>query len=240
MSQRQSQDPKKGQQVAEPREERFGMADAGFSRAERRRREKARAKRKAGRTPSGVGWLAGIGVAGVAGVVVLVVALVSSSAGGSKPSAGPAPSGTSTFTETGRSHVQGKVVYDRIPPAGGNHSGVWLNCGVYDQAVPNENAVHSLEHGAVWITYQLSLAAADLQALQLLAISKYSGAGRYVIVSPYPDLPAPIVATAWGNQLKLPSVSDPRLAQFIDHFREGPQDLEPGAACTGGVGTPIG
>ena len=117
---------------------------------------------------------------------------------------------------------------------------MWLNCGIYDQPVPDVNAVHSLEHGAVWITYAPSLAATDVHALGALVASKYDGAQRYVILSPYPGLPAPAVATAWGHQLSLQSPSDPRIGQFIDYFREGPQDLEPGAACSGGVGSPVG
>jgi hypothetical protein len=70
-------------------------------------------------------------------------------------------------------------------------------------------------------------------------VSKYRGSSRYVILSPYPGLPSPVVASAWGKQLQLPSVSDPRLGQFIDYFRQGPQTPEPGATCAGGTGTPV-
>ena len=63
---------------------------------------------------------------------------------------------------------------------------------------------------------------------------------RYVILSPYPGQPALVMATAWGNQLSVQSASDPRIAAFIEHFREGPQDLEHGAPCSGGVGKPSG
>jgi hypothetical protein len=59
-----------------------------------------------------------------------------------------------------------------------------------------------------------------------------------VLVSPYPDLPAPVVASAWGKQLQLDSANDPRLEQFVSAFREGPQTPEPGAPCTGGTGNP--
>jgi hypothetical protein len=57
-------------------------------------------------------------------------------------------------------HVGGNIDYDQdlgIPPAGGPHNPSWQNCGFYDELVRDENAVHSLEHGAVWITYQPDL-----------------------------------------------------------------------------------
>ena len=60
--------------------------------------------------------------------------------------------GLETFENTAN-HVEGAVDYAQTPPAGGDHNAIWLNCGIYDQPVPNENAVHALEHGAVWVTY---------------------------------------------------------------------------------------
>jgi hypothetical protein len=59
-------------------------------------------------------------------------------------------------------------------------------------------------------------------------------------VSPYPGLPAPVVATAWGRQLRLPSANDPRLAEFLAAFRDGSQAPESGGFCEGGIGTPEG
>jgi len=42
---------------------------------------------------------------------------------------------------------------------------VWLACGVYDEAVRDENAVHDLEHGTVWITHDPGLPADDVERL---------------------------------------------------------------------------
>jgi hypothetical protein len=66
------------------------------------------------------------------------------------------------FLEVGPTgqHVGGNIDYDQdlvTPPAGGPHNPIWQNCGYYDDPVRDENAVHSLEHGAVWITYQSAL-----------------------------------------------------------------------------------
>ncbi len=185
-------------------------------------------------------WVAGAAVV----IVVLVLAVgalnLTGSAAGTQAAATPLPSGAVGFQETNHSHVTGSVQYDHNPPAGGEHNAVWLNCGVYDQPVPNENAVHSLEHGSVWITYQPSLPASDVAQLRTFVESHYDGTQKYLILSPYPGIPSPIVASAWGAQLQLTSASDPRLAQFVAQFEGGAQGGEPGAACTGGTGTPIG
>jgi hypothetical protein len=125
-----------------------------------------------------------------------------------------------------------------VPPAGGAHNPVQLNCGIYSQAVPNENAVHSLEHGAVWITYEPNLGVSVVGTLQQIVLANYVGTQRYLILSPYAGLPSPIVVSAWGAQLRVDQATDPRLAQFIHHFAGGGQGGEAGGPCTGGVGTP--
>jgi hypothetical protein len=146
----------------------------------------------------------------------------------------------------GHNHVTGPVTYSVTPPVGGDHNATWMNCGVYDKPVPNERAVHNLEHGAIWITYSPSLPTAEVSQLRAFfarqTVLNPSGAGgsRYVDLTPYPGLPSPIVATAWGFQLRLTSASDPRLQQFVDKFRVSQQYTpEYGAPCTGGVGTPL-
>lgn len=130
-------------------------------------------------------------------------------------------------------HVEGTVEYPQTPPVGGNHNQVWLNCGTYADPVPNENAVHAMEHGAVWITYQPTLPADGVDRLKALVRGE-----SYTVLSPYEGLPSPIVASAWGKQLKVTSATDPRLREFLREYVQGPQTPEPGAACVGGTGTP--
>jgi hypothetical protein len=147
----------------------------------------------------------------------------------------------------GHNHVSGPVTYSVTPPVGGDHNATWMNCGVYDQPVPSERAVHNMEHGAVWITYQPSLPKAQLDQLyaffarQKTFTSPENGSqSRYIDITPYPGLPSPIVVTSWGFQLKLTSATDPRLQQFVDKFRYSQQYTpEYGGPCTGGVGTPL-
>jgi Protein of unknown function (DUF3105) len=136
------------------------------------------------------------------------------------------PAGTQTFTGLARNHVDTPVEYPQTPPVGGSHWPVWQNCQYYDTSIPNERGVHSLEHGAVWITYSPDTSEADRQVLKDLAAT-----GDHILVSEYDGLPSPIVATAWGKQLQLQSVNDPKLQQFVDVFQSGPQTPEPGVTC---------
>jgi hypothetical protein len=123
--------------------------------------------------------------------------------------------------------------YGMNPPAGGNHWAGWLNCGVYSEPQQSERAVHSLEHGAVWVTYDpdaLSSSQVDTLVTRL--------PDTYVVVSPYPDLPAPVVASAWGAQVQLDNVDDPRLDDFVNKFWKSAEAPEPGALCTGAIDGP--
>ncbi|MGH3973009.1 MAG: DUF3105 domain-containing protein [Pseudonocardiaceae bacterium] len=184
-------------------------------------------------------WFAGVVVA-LAVPTLLVVTSLNQLTPNILTFDSPVPAGTVTYSVPGRLHVTGEVQYDHSPPVGGNHAPVWLNCGIYDLPVVDENAVHSLEHGAVWITYLPGLSPAELDRLRALIKESYDGPGRYVILSPYPGQSAPLIASAWGHQLTLQAPTDPRLQSFIDYFRQGPQTLERGSRCAGGAGNPIG
>ena len=143
-------------------------------------------------------------------------------------------------------HVDGPVTYSVTPPVGGPHNATWMNCGIYDQPVPSERAVHNLEHGAIWITYQPSLPQSEVSQLrafvekQTMVSPGGAPASRYMDLTPYPGLPSPIVVSSWGFQLKVSLPGDPRLQQFVNKFRaSSTYTPEYGGACTGGVGTPL-
>ncbi|MDH6129589.1 DUF3105 domain-containing protein [Kitasatospora sp. GP82] len=137
--------------------------------------------------------------------------------------------GVKTYDNLSRTHVTTKVNYPQVPPVGGDHSPIWANCmgTVYDKPLANENAVHSLEHGAVWVTYNSKASADDLKTLSdKVKVTPYS------LMSPYPDEKGTITLTAWGTQLVLDSAKDPRVAEFFTKYVQGPQTQEPGASCS--------
>jgi hypothetical protein len=169
-------------------------------------------------------------VAGVAAIAVVATGVVLLN----RPPATLAevPSAVS-YPGLARGHVSGPVVYGQTPPAGGDHAEVWQNCGVYTEPVANEDAVHSLEHGAIWVTYRPDLPAEQVKLLQTAVRNQ-----PYGLLSPFPNLPNPIVATVWGVQLNLQSATDPQLATFVAKYSDASLAPEPKGECTGGVGTP--
>lgn len=147
------------------------------------------------------------------------------------PPADP-PEGVRTYPATTNRNLEGDIEYDREPPTNGDHAPIWQNCGFYAEPVQNETAVHSMDHGAVWVTYRPGLPTEQVDTLRQLARE------RYVLVSPYPGQPAPVIATAWRNQLYLDSARDPRLNQFVEDFRLSETAPLAGNGCVRGEGTP--
>ncbi|MGN6219453.1 MAG: DUF3105 domain-containing protein [Microbacterium sp.] len=140
--------------------------------------------------------------------------------------------GVETFDNTA-THVEGTVDYAQTPPAGGDHNAIWLNCGIYTQPVPNENAVHDLEHGAVWLTYDpAQVSEDDIAKLEALMPSTFA------TMSPYEDMDTPIAVSAWNAQLKVDSADDPRIKEFITAYWHSTNAPEPNAMCTGGLDAP--
>ncbi len=132
------------------------------------------------------------------------------------------------FKDLHRDHTEDDVDYDQAPPAGGAHDPVWLDCGAYDTPVRDENAVHDLEHGAVWISYDPDLGDDDVAALA-------EALPDNGILAPYDGLESPVVVTVWQRQLELTGADDPRLGLFIAAFGDGHTSPEPFASCEGGT-----
>lgn len=128
-----------------------------------------------------------------------------------------------------------RVAYDRSPAFGGPHDQNWATCTgfVYPVAIRTENAIHSLEHGAVWITYDPDLVnGEDLAVLRTKVENQ-----PYMLMSPYPELTSPVTLQSWGRQLAVDDVSDRRIDRFITALRQNPNTHpEPGASCSSGPG----
>lgn len=180
------------------------------------RAELQRQKRQKQLITRGVGALVLLGIAGSAGYCVLKDRQLTQA--------------TATTQYPAGQHVDGPVTYRETPPMGGAHNVVWQNCGVYAVPIHNEHAVHALEHGAVWITYRPDLPADQVTRLRALA------ADDYMLLSPYPGLPAPVVASSWNHQLKLEDANDARLTAFITKYKNNPATTpEFGAPCVSGT-----
>jgi Protein of unknown function (DUF3105) len=144
------------------------------------------------------------------------------------------PKGIQVYPATTNHSVEGPIEYDRKPPTNGDHAPLWENCGFYEEPIQDRHAVHSMDHGVVWITYRPNLPRQQLQTLRPY------GNENYVIVSPYPGQNAPVIATSWRVQLQLKSANDPRLDRFVKQFKISELSPLSGNRCILGVGNPIG
>jgi hypothetical protein len=214
----------KQQSAKQEREAQRQAKVAAFKQAQKRKNRNRR-----------IGVWAGV-VGGVAVIAVLITSVIltlpkNASYPGGGTGTGADIAGVELFTNTSE-HVEGTVDYPQNPPAGGPHNQYWLNCGVYTEEQTNENAVHSLEHGAIWVTYDPSISDAELTKLKELLPT------TYVVLSPKSDLPSPIVLSGWNSQLQVNNASDSRIADFFEEFWKSNNVPEPGAACTGAIDGP--
>lgn len=173
--------------------------------------------------PKRLGWASGVGL------VVALVAVVFLS----QPEIRGVPEGTQTIQITDNQHVTGTIYAADEVPAGGQMDAAWQNCGFYEIPVRAESAVHSLEHGAVWVAFDPDLSDDDIASLR-----RYAGRSEKVLISPVPGIDSPIIVSAWGFQMDIDDLDDSRLDQFVNEFSGSSSAPEPGGRCSGAVGQP--
>lgn len=178
------------------------------------------------------GFTAGVTTLVVALGGILTYAVVNTGAAAPDPlrDADAAIAGVQVVSEElAQTHEPGPLTYPQSPSAGGPHNGQWMDCSgrAYDAEVPEENATHSLEHGAVWITYR-----PDLPADQVEVLKQKAESGDYRLLSPFAGDRGPVVLSAWGRQLQVDAASDPRVDEFLTAYSNGPQTPEKGATCS--------
>lgn len=139
------------------------------------------------------------------------------------------PTGTVSYEYQSAQHDDTFDAWTESPPVGGVHNNVWQTCGYYAAPIGKGNAVHSLEHGAIWITYR-----SDVPQDQIDELKKLADEQSYILISPYQDQASPIVATAWNHQLQLQSADSKDLDRFIRVFKNNRKYTpEYGASCVG-------
>ena len=134
--------------------------------------------------------------------------------------------GVQSFTGLSRNHIATDLAPTTLPPTGGDHAANWTECGIYTSPVDTSMSVHSLEHGAAWISYQTTLPKDQIKTLE-----SFVTPNSYRLIAPYDNLASPIVLSAWGKQLSVDNASDSRIAVFLKAFTQGPDTPEPGAPC---------
>lgn len=124
--------------------------------------------------------------------------------------------------DLGREHVEGAVDYGTEFPTSGPHNPSPIPPGFYNDPLPSERLVHSLEHGNIIIYY----GAPSDAAMNLIRgwTDQFQGAWDGVIAVRHDDLGEKIVMTSWQHRLELPKM-DVRASFFVDAFRgRGPEN----------------
>ncbi len=143
--------------------------------------------------------------------------------------------GITVVDDPTRDHVQGGVDYPGypgLPPVGGAHNALPQQCGVYTEQIPAEHAIHSMEHGAAWVTYS-----PDLPEDQVAELADEVDGNPSRLLSPLPGQEAPVVVTAWGRQITAQSAEDDAVGRFLRTYTNGRATPERGAACIGNTTT---
>ncbi len=125
------------------------------------------------------------------------------------------------------------------PPSLGPHYPRWADFRVYDAPVPWGFLVHSLEHGAVVLSYDCPSGCPELVASLRAFVDAYPAdvrcastpaRARFVIV-PARDLGVPFAAAAWGKVYRATCFDETSLRAFVDEtYARSPEDV-----CAPGV-----
>jgi hypothetical protein len=153
--------------------------------------------------------------------IVAVAAATTGCGGGSDagaPASGCGPDQQERIDPASANHVlSGAAEPDYLtdPPTSGPHAPAPARDGVLPNPLPRPEQVGHLEAGGVLLQHG-SLPDDQREALEGLA-----GAG--VVVTPNPDLPAAVVATAWTRKMLCSTVDVDALSAFVDaHLGDGP------------------
>lgn len=117
------------------------------------------------------------------------------------------------FENLGSEHIQvgaEHAPYNSNPPTSGPHYVQPAEWGVYPSPLKDEQAVHNLEHGGIWISYK---DIDDQTKEQLETIAKANSGS--VILSPRPDGEAKISLASWTRLEKLDSYDEGKILEFI-------------------------
>jgi len=127
------------------------------------------------------------------------------------------------FEIEGRGHVESSVDvnYQTNPPTSGDHLAEAENWGIYTKEIDDKAAVHSMEHGGIWISYD-DISKEDIKVLE--TIGKQNS--QSTVVSPRAANDMHIVITSWGKMMKTDQVDAPLIQKYIDTYKnQSPEKL---------------
>ncbi|OGE82497.1 MAG: hypothetical protein A3B10_00275 [Candidatus Doudnabacteria bacterium RIFCSPLOWO2_01_FULL_44_21] len=131
-----------------------------------------------------------------------------------------------TLEDQGQLHIdQGSFdhpAYNSNPPTSGWHWPQAAEWGIYKATQPDEQLIHNLEHGGVWIAYKPG--SVDEQTVNLL--QDFAKRYRKVIVEPREANDAAIALAAWTHLDKLDQYDESQILRFIaSYYDRGPEKV---------------
>jgi len=131
--------------------------------------------------------------------------------------------GTQDFEIVGRNHIPGGTFgsgYNSNPPSSGPHWASPAKNGFYDSALPDEQLIHNLEHGHVWIAYKPDVGEEIKNELKKIAEDE----DWKVVVASRDKNETKIACVAWGRVLKMDEPDFDKIRDFIKTYRNrGPE-----------------
>ncbi len=119
------------------------------------------------------------------------------------------------MADEGRGHVgrnETHPAYKSNPPTSGPHWAGVAGPGIKDETVPDELVLHSMEHGAAVVWYREDLEQGEVDKIK----KAFIGADGKKIMLARKDLDVPVALTSWGYLLKLDTVDESKIKEFIE------------------------
>lgn len=119
-----------------------------------------------------------------------------------------------TFAILGREHISvgaSHPAYNSNPPTSGWHHAEPADWGVYQQELPDEQLIHNLEHGGIWISYK-DVDQETKSHIEAIG-TRYPGS---VVVTPRSANDTKIVLASWGRLEMLESFDETSIVSFIE------------------------
>ena len=133
-----------------------------------------------------------------------------------------------------RDHIaigQSHPAYNSNPPTSGWHYENPAEKGIYKKELPDEQFIHDLEHGYIWISYRPDASSEIIKQLE-----NFYGFGKKIVVAPRKENDKLIAIIAWNWLDKFdPASGDSlndaelkRIGDFIDaYINQGPEPNAP-------------
>lgn len=120
--------------------------------------------------------------------------------------------------DKGRKHVAaGAAKYGGPePPTSGDHT-THIPWQAYDQEVPDENIIHNMEHGGVYISYQPDLPADQIAKIKGLFSKPFSNekfTPTKAVVAPRSTNGSPIIMSSWNRNMKFESFDEAKMMEY--------------------------